>query len=428
MLMDFSNKNLYNAKYLPIFKNTKRYVFLMGGGGSGKSKAEAQCEVIASYKKGNRLLGVRKVGDTLRDSVFAEIVQVIDDWKLREHFSITTSPMRIVNNLTGSDMIFRGLDDVEKLKSVVGVTRIWFEEATEGDKKDFDQLDIRLRSKGKQLTLTCTYNPISDQHWLITDFWNYGTNENQLCIHSTYKDNRFIGHEEYERVFNRLKTQDPNLYNIYALGIPGKAVEGLVYSYENISSVPEEAKFLVYGLDFGFNHPACLVALYEWNGGIVIDEVFHKSGMVNEDYPKEFKENVIPQIETIVADNSRPEAIEYICRADYNCVPCKKGPDSVINGIMYIKGLKLYITARSAGVKKDFDNYVWAKDKHGNPMEIPVKAFDDGPDAVRYGLSHVYQFGEADEIVFVGSKKRKPEEDMEVKLPDADEDAMVLVR
>jgi phage terminase large subunit len=53
--------------------------------------------------------------------------------------------MRIINNLTGSDIIFRGLDDVEKIKSVSGVTRIWLEEATEADKKDFDQLDIRLR-------------------------------------------------------------------------------------------------------------------------------------------------------------------------------------------------------------------------------------------------------------------------------------------
>lgn len=53
--------------------------------------------------------------------------------------------MRIVNKLTGSDMIFRGLDDVEKLKSVAKVTRVWFEEATEGEKGDHDQLDLRLR-------------------------------------------------------------------------------------------------------------------------------------------------------------------------------------------------------------------------------------------------------------------------------------------
>jgi len=78
-------------------------------------------------------------------------------------------------------------------------------------------------------------------------------------VHSTFRDNRFVGQETYEKVFERLKIQDINLYNIYALGIPGKAVEGLIYTYENIASVPEEAKRLGYGLDFGYNHPACLV-------------------------------------------------------------------------------------------------------------------------------------------------------------------------
>ncbi len=72
---------------------------------------------------------------------------------------------------------------------------------------------------------------------------------------------------------------------------------------------------------------------------------------------------------------------------------------------MYIKGLKLYITARSAGVKKDFDNYVWAKDKNGNALEkeTAVKAFDDGPDAVRYGLGNYFDFKKnTDKLTLVG--------------------------
>ena len=98
--------------------------------------------------------------------------------------------------------------------------------------------------------MTCTYNPISDQHWLITDFWVYGSTQDVECLHSTYKDNRFVGQEQYDKVMERLRLQDINLYNIYALGIPGKAVEGLIFSYENISEIPEEAKYHGPGLDF----------------------------------------------------------------------------------------------------------------------------------------------------------------------------------
>ena len=348
---------------------------MMGWWWSGKSKFEAQREVIESFEAWNRLLGVRKVKDTIKDSIFAELCGVINGWGMASYFTITSSPMRIVNNLSGSDIIFRWLDDVEKIKSVSWVTRIWLEEATEADKKDFDQLDIRLRGEGKKLQLTCTYNPVSDQNWLITDFWNYGSTDDVECIHSTYKDNRFVGQEQYDKVFERLKVQDPNMYQIYALGIPGKAVEGLIYSYNTIWSVPEEAKLLGYGLDFWYNHPACLAGLYEWNDGIIIDEEFHKNGMINGDIVAYLKENDISDSADIIADNSRPEAIEEIYRGGFNCKPCKKWPDSVINGITAMKWHKLYITARSGGIKKDFDNYVWAKDKNGNPIDIPVKAF-----------------------------------------------------
>lgn len=250
MIVDFSNPELYNAKFLPLFASRKRYAFLMGGSGSGKSKAVAQNEVIASYHRGNRLLGVRKVADTIKDSVFAELEGVISEWDLSDDFEITRSPMRILNRVTGSDMLFKGLDNVEKLKSVKGVTRIWFEEATEGEAGDFDQLDLRLRGIGKRFSFTLSFNPVSDRHWLITDHWNHGEGSERLLIHSTYLDNRFVDRRQYEVVFNRLRVSNPNLWNIYAKGIPGKAVEGLVYDYETIPRVPLEAKLVGYGLDF----------------------------------------------------------------------------------------------------------------------------------------------------------------------------------
>lgn len=172
-----------------------------------------------------------------------------------------------------------------------------------------------------------------------------------------------------------------------------------MYSYETLPEVPAEAKKMGYGLDFGFNHPACLTGIHEWNGAIVLDQVFHRSGLLNPDIVERMREAGIGPDEIVVADNSRPEAIEEICQAGFACLPCKKGPDSVINGITKMKTYKIYLTARSDGMRKDFDNYVWAKDKYGEALDVPAKAFDDGPDAARYGAAYFFDFEGGDDVM-----------------------------
>ena len=389
MHFDFSNRELYNYKFIPLLHNKKRYIFMLWWGWSWKSKFQAQKEIIQTFYK-NRLLAVRKVKDTLKDSMFQELVSVIEDWRIKEYFTITTSPMKIVNNITGSDIIFRGMDDPEKIKSVSKVTRVWVEEATELNKADFDQLDIRLRGEWKELQMTCTYNPISDQHWLITDFWNIWSTEDVECMHSTYKDNRFVWQENYDKVMERLKNTDINLYNIYALWIPGKAVEGLIFTFSEISSVPDEAKLKGYGLDFGYNDPTAMTGVYEWNDWIVLDEVLYKSNFIAKDIIEFLKTTDIKRHDDIIWDNSRPEAIEEIYRGGYNCKPCKKWANSIIEWINMMKWFKIYVTSRSQNLKKELNNYVWAKDRNWNPLDKPIDNFNHAIDWVRYVIFDKY--------------------------------------
>ena len=308
---DFSNKLLYNDKYIPIITNNKRYVFLMWWGWSWKSKFQAQKEIIMTYSK-NRLLAVRKVKDTLKDSVYQELVSVINERWLKDDFNITQSPLYIQNKLTGSDILFRGMDDPEKIKSVSKPTRVWIEEATELNKQDFDQLDLRLRWSGN-LQITCSFNPISDQHRTITDFRNKWNTDDIECLHTTYKDNRFVWQEEYEKVMERLKKQDIRLYNIYALGIPWKAVEWLIFDkYTIIKEIPEEAKLKWYWLDFWYNDPMALIGIYEYEWKIILDEVLYKEHLTNKDFIEILKERNISNSDDIIWDNSRPESIEEI--------------------------------------------------------------------------------------------------------------------
>ena len=143
------NRSVFNDAYYPLLYDKARYIVLYGGAGSGKSVFAAQRYIVKLLESEKcNLLAVRKVSNTLRDSVFAELRKIIRKWKLDKLFDVKESDMRI-RCANGNEVLFRGLDDVEKLKSVTFVngelTDIWIEEASEIEEDDFNQLDIRLR-------------------------------------------------------------------------------------------------------------------------------------------------------------------------------------------------------------------------------------------------------------------------------------------
>src|SRR5699024_10273207 len=114
----------------------------------------------------------RKTGKSIRQSVFRLLVDLISEYNLSKAFRINKTEMSIIS-ITGSSLITSGLDDVEKLKSVAGINRIWIEEASEVTEKDFDQLDLRLRGQSKiGFQMTLTFNPISELHWIKKKFFD----------------------------------------------------------------------------------------------------------------------------------------------------------------------------------------------------------------------------------------------------------------
>src|SRR6185369_16586060 len=146
---DFSNKALYNRAYIPLFKNDAEFLHLWGSAGSGKSRFAGQKEVVKSFRaerRDRKTLCVRKVFNTIKDSIYSELKTIIYQWKLEDCFDILKSPLQITNKITGVTFLFIGLDDVEKVKSISGVDRIWIEEATElAQQSELDQLRLRLR-------------------------------------------------------------------------------------------------------------------------------------------------------------------------------------------------------------------------------------------------------------------------------------------
>lgn len=225
--IDFSRlPEIVNNVYYPLFWDESRYLVLYGSAGSGKSVFITQKILKRVIEEtGHKFLVIRKVGKTLRESVFAEFRNTISNWGLFKLFKINKTDMTITC-LNGNQIIFAGLDDVEKLKSISGITGIWVEEASEIEQQDLQQLDLRLRGKTnyyKQIILS--FNPVSILHWLKTFFFD-DPPKNCRTVKTTYKDNRFLD-DEYIRVLEALKEQDPYYYTVYALGewgIIGKTI------------------------------------------------------------------------------------------------------------------------------------------------------------------------------------------------------------
>lgn len=217
--IDFSRLGeLLNDWVKNIFNNRSRFIVCKGGGGSGKSVGIAQILVYRMIaEKGHKMLIIRKVDNTLRDSCFSLIKEIINQYGCESLFKINKSDMTIENIYNGNIMIFKGLQDPERIKSINGITDIWIEEATELEVSDYRQLNIRLRTKSKYpLQMFITFNPVSITHWLKAEFFDI-KKDNALTIETNYKDNRFLI-EEARQVLESFKDTDPYYYEVYALG------------------------------------------------------------------------------------------------------------------------------------------------------------------------------------------------------------------
>lgn len=222
------SKKVFNDVYLPYLDNTDRYLVFYGGGSSGKSYFIAQRYIYKLLQpKRCNLLVVRQTADTNRKSTFPLLKQVRANWNLEKYFKINESDMRIKCTLTGNEVAFAGLDDVEKIKSITfengELTDIWVEEATECQESDINQLKVRLRGGKSKKQMVLSFNPINIQHWIKRHFID--SKHATVCF-STYKNNKFLS-EDDKKALEDLKYSDEYTYEVYCLGkwgILGKTV------------------------------------------------------------------------------------------------------------------------------------------------------------------------------------------------------------
>ena len=360
---------------------------LYGGAGSGKSYVTAQKILLRVLTENNhKILVVRKVARTLRESVFDLFKEIISKLELDDTFKINNTNMSIECLLNGNRIVFFGLDNREKIKSIAGVSSVWIEEATELEEEDLDQMDLRLRGDNpnyKQVIVT--FNPVSAHHWIKKKFFDF-TPENTYILKTTYLDNPFAG-KEYQIVMDRLKRDNPEYYKIYALGEWG-SLKGLVYdSYKTIDEMPKYFEKEFIGLDFGFNHPYSIVHSRIDENKLFTDELLYTQ-MWDNDKVIEYVDENYPWIKKkqikIWADSARPDLISKWSANGYNISKANK---SVFEGINAVKSFELYVTKQSTNILKELGLYAWKVDKDGKTLDEPIKLNDDAMDAIRYSVT-----------------------------------------
>jgi len=286
--VDFTElPKLMNKWIINLRNDHNRYICCKGGGGSGKSYGIIQLNVYRCITEtGHRFLVVRKVGKTIRESIFTLIQEVISSYNCMPLFKINKTDMTI-ECVNGNKFIFTGIDDVEKLKSIQGITDIIIEEASEIEIGDYRQLNIRMRGRSKHpKQMFIMFNPIHIGHWLKTEFFDTRKSD-ATVIETTYKDNRFLDAEAV-KVLEDFKETDPYYYMVYCLGHWG--IIGGNYFKEFREDIHVIAPFDIpiewnryRTIDYGLDMLACLwIAVDTHNNAYVYKELYESNLIISD--------------------------------------------------------------------------------------------------------------------------------------------------
>ncbi|MCK5604345.1 PBSX family phage terminase large subunit [Candidatus Pacearchaeota archaeon] len=420
--------NTSNDIYLDALSIRDRYLVMFGGAGSGKSEEVARrwlLRILVGMKKGirHKLLALRKTQPAIRRSVFSLFNKYIDLWNLKDIVHINRKDMTFTFS-NGSVILCCGMDDPEKIKSIEGLTGAWMEEATEFSEDDFRELDRRIRGlSGTFLQIVITFNPI-EVKWIQEEFFNFTEKEDGsglfdvsekvtdryrrfkkvsnvkgklfevhgTSLLTTYEDNRFLD-DLYKVILEDLKHKDITAYRIYALGRWGSP-KGLVYK-EGLNwdvctdwPSPESFEKHAYGLDFGYsNAPTGIIEMGMIGNEIWERERLYELKLTNQDIARKFVKLGITRRNKVVADCAEPKSIEEIRRAGFKMTECRKGPDSIRNGISLVKDFKVHVYGDSENLIKEKRNYRWME-KDGEFLNEPVDTWNHLLDGERYVMDN----------------------------------------
>jgi phage terminase large subunit len=396
--IDFSRiLETINPAYHSYLEDYRRTQIFKGGASAGKSVFICQRLIynICSYT-GYNVLVVRKIGADNHDSTFSELQKAIHGYGLDSVFEVNKSRGKeeIVCTLNDNKIIFRGLDDVEKIKSVTfrtgALVCIWVEEASQISENDYNQLSLRLRGRGKiNKHIVMSFNPIDASHWIKARFFDRELEiKKGFICQTTYKDNRFLTKEDKEEI-EGLKDVDYYYYMVYALNEWGSRDETNVFSNVKVydfNYVEHDFDAIRYGQDYGFNHANAMMGCGWKDGELYLFREWYNKRKTNQEFIKIVDRSDFPKDYEITGDSAEPGYIQEWNDAGFLVFGAQKGPGSLMAGVNYLKQLPcIHIhKTRCPNAAREFLKFKYKQDRDGTIHDRVVEIDDDTIAAVRY--------------------------------------------
>ena len=369
-------------KLMDALRQRPRYISQRGGTRSGKTYSTLQLldQLIPRADK---------AGDVT--SVVSETLPHLKRGAIRDFEKIIGHPLSLDPNWNATDLTytypngakleFFSADNPGKVQGPAR-KRLFINECNHVSWEVFLQLDVRTTS-----IVLLDYNPC-ETFWAIE---KVETRPNCVTIVTTYLDNlAFLTPAQVQAI--EANKDNRQWWEVYGEGKIGH-LEGAIYDFDLVDAMPEGLTE-VYGLDFGFtNDPTALVHIAADTGRreAWVRQVIYDTHLLNRDIIARMDAaGVSKRGVEIFADCAEPKSIEDIYQAGYNIKPCDK--DAPVRSeklrfqLQWMQGWRLHFTKDSLDLIKEGRNYIWARDKNGNPLNYPIDDFNHALDALRYGL------------------------------------------
>ena len=336
---------LTNVVYEHLRDSKEKIVVEQGGTRSGKTY-NILLYIIFKYctdNVGKTITICRKTFPALRGTVMRDFFDILKERDIyREEFH---SKSTHEYHLNGNLVEFLSLDQSQKIR---GRKRdfLFCNEANELTFEDWQQLIFRTTER-----VVIDFNPSDEFHWIYDRVL---TREDAEFYQTSYLDNPFLSKTIVKEI-ERLKYIDENYWRVYGLGERGKS-RSLIFNFSTIPNIPESAKLVGRGLDFGFtNDPTALVETYVEGDNMYVKELLYRTGLTNQDIGNELKRLQLDRRDEVWCDSAEPKSIEEIHRMGWNTKKTFKGEITI--GIDIIRRYKLFATDDSINLIKELKNY-----------------------------------------------------------------------
>ena len=379
-------------------KEHLEYVFK---GGRGSTKSTTVGMTIVELMKNNHDIHAvvcRKVGNTIKDSVYNKIKWAIGKQEFTEKFDSKLSPMEITLKSTGQKIYFRGADDPDKIKSInpefgyIGI--LWFEELDQfAGPEEIRKIEQSAIRGGNLAWIFKSFNPPKTMNnW--ANKYVLEPKENRIVHSSTYLDvpKKWLGQPFIDEA-EHLKEVNPNAYEHEYMGI-ANGNGGNVFEYLEIRDITDEEisrmDRIFAGVDYGWYPDAfCYLRTY-------YDSAREKIYLIDELYVNKWSNSKTADWikkkgyddYTMICDSAEPKSVNDFRDAGLPARGAIKGPGSIEYGFKFLQTKTLVIDPkRTPNAYKDITEYEYDRDKEGNV----ISGYPDGNDHAISALRYAYE-------------------------------------